>query len=86
MLVGDLLDGAARRHADRPYLIVGERTHTFAAIARQSDGLARALRASGLRRGDGVACLLETCAEYVIALWATVKAGGVFVPRSTPPP
>lgn len=82
MLLADLLDGAARRHADRPYLMAGERAHTFSEIAQQSDGLARTLRASGLRRGDRVACLLETCAEYVVALWATAKAGGVFVPLS----
>jgi long-chain acyl-CoA synthetase len=80
MLTAELLDAGARRHADAPYLIVGERTHSYGSVARQSDGMAATLAAAGLRRGDRVVCLLENSAEFVVALWATWKAGGVFVP------
>ncbi|HEX8805035.1 MAG TPA: AMP-binding protein, partial [Acidimicrobiales bacterium] len=78
-LVHEHLVETAARTPDRPALVVGEATHTFAEIDRASDGLAATLQAAGVRRGDRVAIMADNSAEVVVALFAVLKAGGVFV-------
>ncbi|WP_265517557.1 acyl-CoA synthetase [Nitratireductor luteus] len=53
---------------------------TFAALARQSNGFAAALRGLGVARGDRVALLLPQSFETVIAHAAIYKLGAVAVP------
>lgn len=79
-LVHSYLQDTANRHADKPALFVDGEAWTFGRIDRDSDRLAAALQVMGVRRGDRVATLLDNSAELVIALWATLKAGAVFIP------
>ncbi|HVH12947.1 MAG TPA: condensation domain-containing protein, partial [Longimicrobium sp.] len=57
----------------------GERL-TYAELNARADGLAHRLAAHGVTRGDAVGVCLEWRPELVIALLATLKAGGVYVP------
>lgn len=79
-LVHSYLNDIARLYADKAALIIDGEAWTFARIDRDSDRLAAAFQALGVRRGDRVATLLDNSAELVVALWATLKAGAVFVP------
>ena len=79
--IGVAFDKAVARHGDRPGLTVrqqdirwsyrelGERVHAFAA----------GLLALGLEPGDRVAIWAPNCAEWVIAQFATAKAGIILV-------
>ena len=79
--IGVAFDRAVARHGDRPGLTVrqqdirwtyrelGERVHAFAA----------GLLALGLEPGDRVAIWAPNCAEWVIAQFATAKAGIILV-------
>lgn len=51
------------------------REFTFADIDRLSMATARALLASGLRRGDRVAILAANCAEYLCVCYGAMRAG-----------
>ncbi|MEO5372957.1 MAG: acyl--CoA ligase [Alphaproteobacteria bacterium] len=82
MLVHHFLVRTARSHGDRTALLVAGARHTFAEIDGDSDRLACELQALGVVRGDRVMVMLENSTEMVIALWATLKAGAVFVPVS----
>lgn len=79
-LVHSYLKDTAALFADKVALIVDGQAWTFGRIDRDSDRLAAALQAMGVRRGDRVASLLDNSAEFVVALWAALKAGAVFVP------
>jgi acyl-CoA synthetase (AMP-forming)/AMP-acid ligase II len=52
---------------------------TYAALDGHANALALALAAAGVRRGDRVAIYLENSVEAVVALFAALKAGAVFV-------
>lgn len=80
MLVHHDLIHSARRSPDRIAVIAAGESRSFRSIDEDSDRLASALQRRGIRRGDRVAVMLDNCAEMVIALWATLKAGAVFVP------
>jgi len=54
-------------------------TLTYYEINRLSDALAAALLDLGLQKGDRVAIILPNCAQFVIAFYAVLKAGGVVV-------
>ncbi|HVH14059.1 MAG TPA: amino acid adenylation domain-containing protein, partial [Longimicrobium sp.] len=57
----------------------GERL-TYAELNTRADRLARRLAAEGVMRCDAVGVCLEWRPELVVALLATLKAGGVYVP------
>jgi acetyl-CoA synthetase len=56
------------------------RTLTYGALASQSNALANALRAGGVRRGDRVALLLPQGFEVAVAHAAIYKLGAIAVP------
>ena len=80
MLIHDLLVETAARSPLATALIAEGRRRNFAEIDRDSDRVACALQAAGIRRGDRVAVMLENSAEFVVSLFGILKAGGVFVP------
>jgi amino acid adenylation domain-containing protein len=79
MLLHGFLEESARLRGDKVALIQGERRLTFGEIDRRANQLAHALIRRGVRRGDRVAILGEQRPESVIAIWATLKAGAVFM-------
>jgi amino acid adenylation domain-containing protein len=79
MQVEDFLEQSARRRPDKVALVCRGRRTTYAALDAQANALAHALVAAGVDRGDRVAVLLDNSVEAVTALFAALKAGGVFV-------
>ena len=72
----------ARRFPDRPAATFGDRTLTYAELAREVERAAAALGAHGVRRGDRVLLLLERSLDLVIGILATLEAGAAYVPAS----
>jgi long-chain acyl-CoA synthetase len=82
MLLHDYLRESAGRFRDNASIICSHRPYSFREIDEASDRLAYELQTLGLGRGDRVAVMLDNSVEMVIALWGSLKAGGVFVPIS----
>ena len=80
MRVEDFLRASARRVPGKLALIAGKDRLTFIDIDLASDRLAATLAQKGVRRGDRVVVFMDNCAEAVIAIFATLKAGAVFSP------
>lgn len=79
MLLHGYLEESARRRGDKVALVQGASRLTFGEVDRRANQLARVLARRGVRRGDRVAILGEQRLESVIAVWATLKVGAVFM-------
>ncbi len=79
MLVQDFLQRSAVRLPDKIALIYDNQRLTYVEIEHIANRLANALIEHGLKRGDRVAIYLNNSIEAVIGIFATLKAGGVFV-------
>jgi len=78
-LAHDHLIASAARRPEAPAIVDATGTHTFGELERASDALAARLQAEGVRRGDRVAVMADNSVEVVVAAFAVLKAGGVFV-------
>src|SRR5437867_1709858 len=81
--LGDLLDEMAAARPDAEAVVGRGQRLTYAALRAQADGLARALLAIGVRRGDRVALLLPNRPEWIVAAFAAARVGAVTVGIST---
>mgnify|MGYP003573624624 CR=1 FL=1 len=79
MLVQDFLHNSATRLPDKIALVCNDQRLTYAQIEARANRLANALFEAGIKRGDRVAIYLNNSVEMVIAIFATLKAGDVFV-------
>lgn len=79
MLVDDYLAGSAAHRPDKVALVCGSQRLSYGQVARAAAALATAFRRLGVRRGDRVVIHLENGVEAVLAMFATLKAGGVIV-------
>ncbi len=79
-LAPELFADAARRFGDRPALIAGDRTLSYAALDALVDARRRAFADAGLRSGDRIGIALPRRAEAVIAILAAMRCGLVYVP------
>jgi long-chain acyl-CoA synthetase len=70
-----LLD--ASRWSARVHLVQGERRLTFAEVFAAVDRVALRLKEAGLEPGDRLLLLTPNSPEWVIAMWATLKLGGI---------
>jgi long-chain acyl-CoA synthetase len=75
-----LLSMAAERWGDRPAIVFGDRTISFAAWDRGANRLAARLVEKGIAPGDRVALYLPNCPEYEIAFFAISRAGAIPTP------
>ena len=73
----------ARMTPDKPALVQDGRVTTYVELHRVSNRLARGLQERRVTRGDRVAFLGLNSVEMVVAMFATAKLGGVFVPVNT---
>ncbi|MBE1163047.1 non-ribosomal peptide synthetase, partial [Dyella acidiphila] len=60
--------------------VFGEETLTYAQLDARADALADRLYTAGVGLEDGVAILMERSLDLVVAVLATLKAGGFYVP------
>ncbi|MHC4399992.1 MAG: class I adenylate-forming enzyme family protein [Planctomycetota bacterium] len=79
MQVESFLESSARRFPDKTALIFGTRRLTYGELERACNRLAHGLIAKGVRRGDRVAVHLDNSVEAVVAVFAVLKTGAVFM-------
>ncbi|MGB8407916.1 MAG: amino acid adenylation domain-containing protein, partial [Mycobacterium sp.] len=75
-----LLAVAVAAAPDAVAVIDGERSLTYRELDEASNRLARKLIEAGVGTERAVGVATDRCAEMVLAWWAVLKAGGVYVP------
>ncbi len=81
--IQELLSHQVAERPDRPCLIHEDRSWSYAGFAAEVERAACAFAALGLRAGERVALLLPNCPEFLWAVFAMARTGGVFVPLNT---
>ncbi len=79
MLLDRFLAQSAARNPQKTALICGARRTSYAEIDGSANALARALLALGVERQDRIAIQYENSVETAIAIYATLRAAGVFM-------
>jgi long-chain acyl-CoA synthetase len=79
MLVEQFLESSASLYPDKIALICGEDRFTYRQIEEEANRLAHAFIASGVQRGDRIVIALPNSVDSVLAIFAALKAGAVFV-------
>ncbi|MBE3201761.1 MULTISPECIES: acyl-CoA synthetase [Parafrankia] len=65
---------------DRPAVVIGDRTVSYAELEARSNQLAHALRSLGLETGSHLAVLMENRSEYFEVVWAGLRSGLLVTP------
>jgi long-chain acyl-CoA synthetase len=73
------LEASARSYGSRPCAIFKGHVVTYAEMDELSDRLAAGLAALGVKKGDPVGIFMPNSAQFVMAFYAILKAGGVVV-------
>ncbi|MGW7545888.1 AMP-binding protein [Streptomyces sp. NPDC054770] len=81
--VPELVEAAAQRYGDRPFLRIGGTARTYTGTRAAAAGMAGALAARGCRPGDRVAALLGNRVELVDLVLGCAWLGAVAVPLNT---
>ncbi|MFI8003291.1 amino acid adenylation domain-containing protein [Streptomyces sp. NPDC086010] len=76
----ELFEQRVRAHPDRVAAVQGERQWTYRQLDERADRVAHALAGEGLGRQDVVAVVAERDLEWLAAVVAVFKAGGVYLP------
>jgi amino acid adenylation domain-containing protein len=79
MQLEEFLEHSAERSPDKTALVCGARRLTYGQIENQANQLAHTLLAHGLERCDRAVVYAGNTVETAIAVFAILKAGGVFV-------
>ncbi|WP_442930903.1 amino acid adenylation domain-containing protein, partial [Mycolicibacterium sp. 050232] len=79
-LASELLAAAVAADPDGLAVVDGPRELSYRELDEVSNRLARALIEAGVGPERAVGAAMGRCAELVIAWWAVLKAGGVYVP------
>jgi amino acid adenylation domain-containing protein len=86
VLLQELVSVQAEERGDALALVMGEERVTYAELERTANRLAGLLVETGCRRGDRVAILAPKSPTAVVAMLATLKSGGAYVPVDTSSP
>jgi fatty-acyl-CoA synthase len=70
----------AAAHPERPYVLTDEVTLSYVDVVRQSERIAKGLRALGVRPGDRVALVLANVPEFVPLVFAIWRLGATAIP------
>ncbi len=76
----ELFEARVRTHPDTVAAVHGDRHWTYQELNVRANQLGRALLARGLRREGVVAVVTERNLEWMAAVLAVLKAGGVYLP------
>jgi amino acid adenylation domain-containing protein len=76
----ELFEQRVRAHPDVVAVVHGDRQWTYRELNVRANRLGRALLARGLRREDVVAVVTERNLDWLAAVLAVFKAGGVYLP------
>ncbi len=80
MLFVEHLSRNRRERGEHPYILHEGRVVTFAEFDRLTNRAAHALRALGVEKGDRVTLALGNSVEWLVAAFATLKAGAILNP------
>lgn len=80
MLVHHFFERALAARPGKTALVCGAERYTYAAISERVTRLAAFLQHHGVQRGDRVVLFLENGVEAVVAVYATLAIGAVFMP------
>jgi long-chain acyl-CoA synthetase len=72
-----LFDAFCALHAGVEAVVADGERLTFADLNAHATGLARALVAGGVRKGDRVAIAMRNCPAWIVCWMAVLKAGGI---------
>lgn len=78
-VIADVVRRSAYRYPDKPALILGDATMTYAQLEEACNRFAHALLEHGLQKYDRVAVLAHNTIHHVIAWLGTAKAGGIYL-------
>lgn len=73
--LGDLLREACQRHADRVAVVCDDQRMTYAELLRRADRLAGGLLRLGIQQLDRVVVQLPNVPEFVVVVFALLRAG-----------
>jgi long-chain acyl-CoA synthetase len=76
----DVLADSVKQRPEHPLCIFQGREVSLGEVEEHSDALAKALIASGVKKGDRVISLFLNCPQSFVAFFAIWKAGGIVVP------
>ena len=79
MQVESFLEQSAAHTPSKTALICGNRRITYREVEDQANRLAHSMVNEGIERGDRVAVYLDNSVEAVVAVFAILKAGAVFL-------
>ncbi|MGW3499039.1 non-ribosomal peptide synthetase [Streptomyces sp. NPDC001020] len=79
-LVHELFEQRVQAHPEAVAAVQGDREWTYAELNARANRLARALLARGLGREDVVGVVTERNLDWLAAVLAVFKAGGVYLP------
>ncbi len=80
MLLHQLFEQSVSQSPTKEALVFEGQRLTYADIDRRASQLAAALQQRGVQRGDRVATFLDNGVEAVVAIYAALKCGAVFMP------
>lgn len=80
---GEFFSASVRLDPDKPALLEGERTVSYAELDRRCNQVAHLLSERGVGRGDRVALLFENQIEVIELTFGTMRAGAVPVPLNS---
>src|SRR5687768_4159064 len=78
--VAQVLETQAQERPDSVFLIYGDKRLTFSQVDSRATALAAALSELGVKPGDRIAVDMPNWPEFVIAMFAAAKLGGIIVP------
>lgn len=82
MNLAHFLTRNARRFADRPGLIWGERQWSWSDLDAATHALCAALAARGVGKGDRILVHSKNCDEMFVSMFAAFRLGAVWVPTN----
>lgn len=85
-LIQDYFTDSAKKFPDKIAINANDEDITFAELDNYSNQLARALKNSGVRRGDRVSFCLRKSINSIKSVLGILKAGAIYVPLNTQAP
>ncbi len=80
MLVKDMLIRNAKKFPERTAIVFQDSSFTYKNLNERVNGLANALIAKGLKKGDRLGVLVHNCYQFVELYFAASKTGAIFCP------
>ena len=77
-----MLRRQAEQISDAPFILAGDTTLSYGQVDAEVTAYAAGLRSLGVRKGDTVAVLMESCPQFVMLAFACNRLGAVWVPTN----